>query len=67
MGVELSPELALIERIKQMIADRKNIFGVEGDGVDLLLRDCWSALEELEGVKRELRSWQDAAQYGSDV
>lgn len=36
----------LVERIKQMMADRRNYFDVAGDGVDLLLGDCWTALEQ---------------------
>jgi hypothetical protein len=39
--------LALVDRIKQMKADRRSIFGVEGDGVDVLLNDCWDTIEAL--------------------
>jgi hypothetical protein len=53
----------LVDRIKQMKANRKSIFGVEGDGVDVLLDDCWA---ELESLSTELRSWQDAAQHSGD-
>jgi hypothetical protein len=37
--VGLSEELALVERIKQLRAERKHYFDVEGDGVDTLLCD----------------------------
>ncbi len=61
----------IIERIKQMMADRRNYFDVAGDGVDVLLGDCWDKLEALESQLRmaveERDKWRAIAALSSDA
>jgi len=49
---DVEARLKLIDRIKQMKAARKRLFDVGGDGVDVLLDDCWAALEASAALGR---------------
>jgi hypothetical protein len=51
--------VATVDRIKQLKAERKRYFDVEGDGVDEVLSECWSTIEslslKLEAAREALR------------
>jgi hypothetical protein len=56
--------VATVDRIKQLKAERKRYFDVEGDGVDEVLSECWSTIEslssKLEAAREALRTSVEA-------
>lgn len=47
-----SERVELVDRIKQIKAERKRYFDVEGDGVDVLLNDIWDYLDRAAQVTK---------------